>query len=224
MTDKEKYVNRKIKELQDNFKLSFKMTEEIIDISYRQAIDDIQNFIMNTCLDVNNGTIYEGAGNVLRTAAMSAWNTTIASKDIFSQDFFFEGENLTKSILGDMSEFQSLVIDNYIALVTGTTGAKLSEIIGGIVKDGRAQPRTDVQIIRDLGGDIGEVIAGIQVKNYGDSSLESIDVNTDLGLVAPNLGEGFSDSVANTYFNTSIASQLGNMTDFLEKYLDMKTS
>lgn len=44
MTDKEKYVNRKIKELQDNFKLSFKMTEEIIDISYRQAIDDIQNF------------------------------------------------------------------------------------------------------------------------------------------------------------------------------------
>ena len=44
MTDKEKYINRKIKELQDNFKLSFKMTAEIIDISYRQAIDDIQNF------------------------------------------------------------------------------------------------------------------------------------------------------------------------------------
>lgn len=44
MTDKEKYINRKIKELQDNFKLSFKMTEEIIDISYRQAIDDIQIF------------------------------------------------------------------------------------------------------------------------------------------------------------------------------------
>lgn len=44
MTDKEKYISRKIKELQDNFKLSFKMTEEIIDISYRQAIDDIQNF------------------------------------------------------------------------------------------------------------------------------------------------------------------------------------
>lgn len=44
MNDKEKYINRKIKELQDNFKLSFKMTEEIIDISYRQAVNDIQNF------------------------------------------------------------------------------------------------------------------------------------------------------------------------------------
>lgn len=44
MTDKEKYINRKIKELQDDLKLSFKMTEEIIDISYRHAIDDMQNF------------------------------------------------------------------------------------------------------------------------------------------------------------------------------------
>ena len=44
MTDKEKFINRKIKELQDNFKLSFKMTAEIIDISYRQAVNDIQNF------------------------------------------------------------------------------------------------------------------------------------------------------------------------------------
>lgn len=44
MTDKEKFINRKIKELQNNFKLSFKMTEEIIDISYRQAVNDIQNF------------------------------------------------------------------------------------------------------------------------------------------------------------------------------------
>lgn len=44
MSDREKYIDKKIKELQDNLKLSFKMTEEVIDISYRQAVNDIQNF------------------------------------------------------------------------------------------------------------------------------------------------------------------------------------
>ena len=44
MTDKEKYIDKKIKELQNDLKLTFKMTEEIIDISYRQAVNDIQNF------------------------------------------------------------------------------------------------------------------------------------------------------------------------------------
>ncbi len=44
MSDREKYIDKKIKELQDDLKLSFKMTEEIIDISYRQAVNDISNF------------------------------------------------------------------------------------------------------------------------------------------------------------------------------------
>ena len=44
MSDREKYIDKKIKELQDNLKLSFKMTEEVIDISYRQAVNDISNF------------------------------------------------------------------------------------------------------------------------------------------------------------------------------------
>lgn len=44
MSDREKYIDKKIKELQDDLKLSFKMTEEVIDISYRQAVKDIQNF------------------------------------------------------------------------------------------------------------------------------------------------------------------------------------
>ena len=44
MADKEKYIDKKIKELQNDLKLTFKMTEEIIDISYRQAVNDIQNF------------------------------------------------------------------------------------------------------------------------------------------------------------------------------------
>ncbi len=44
MSDREKYIDKKIKELQDDLKLSFKMTEEVIDITYRQAVKDIQNF------------------------------------------------------------------------------------------------------------------------------------------------------------------------------------
>ena len=44
MSDREKYIDKKIKELQDDLKLSFKMTEEVIDITYRQAVNDIQNF------------------------------------------------------------------------------------------------------------------------------------------------------------------------------------
>ena len=44
MTDNSNYIERKIKELQNNMKLSFKMTDEVIDIVYRQAVEDLKKF------------------------------------------------------------------------------------------------------------------------------------------------------------------------------------
>lgn len=44
MTDNSNYIEKKIKELQNDMKLSFKMTDEVIDIVYRQAVEDLKKF------------------------------------------------------------------------------------------------------------------------------------------------------------------------------------
>ena len=54
MSDKEKFIDKKIKELQNDLKLSFKMTDEVIDISYRKAVNDIQNFSTSNKESIKN--------------------------------------------------------------------------------------------------------------------------------------------------------------------------
>lgn len=44
MTDNSNYIEKKIKELQNDMKFSFKMTDEVIDIVYRQAVEDLKKF------------------------------------------------------------------------------------------------------------------------------------------------------------------------------------
>ena len=44
MADNSNYIEKKIKALQEDMKFSFKMTDEVIDIVYRQAVEDTKNF------------------------------------------------------------------------------------------------------------------------------------------------------------------------------------
>ena len=182
-----------------------------------EALNKIKNFIFNTCLQVENGTRY-GVNkiNVLKDAATEVWRETI--KDNVS--FFFEGDNLYKSILGNIGEFQLALQDRYIRMVLMQTNPKVGHIIGSVVKDGRQEPRSDYQLVLAVGGDIGNTILGIQSKNIGNSSMQKVKINSDLGLVAPNLGVVFTDAIVNSYFNTDILFETGNMTEYLREYLN----
>lgn len=185
----------------------------------QEAISKIKNFIFNKCLQVNDGAIYNGV-NVLKKAAEATWDEVIGNKSLDQQDFFFEGSNLYKSVLGKGGEFQASLIDKYVRMVLGQENEKIGQIIGNIVKDGRKEPRSDFQLMIDLGADIGNTILGIQVKNIGETSLQEVKINSDLGLIAPNLGVEFSDAITNSYFNTDIASQVGDIQNYLKEYLE----
>ena len=182
-----------------------------------KALEQIKNFIFNSCLHVNEGARY-GVNkiNVLKDAATETW------REIIKEDssFFFEGDNLSKSVLGNIGEFQLALQDKYVRMVLQQTNNKLGRIIGSIIEDGRQEPRSDYQLIVELGGDVGNTIVGIQSKNIGNGSMQKVKVNTDLGLVAPNLDGGFVDAIVNSYFNTNILFETGNMTEYLIEYLN----
>lgn len=183
-----------------------------------QALKKIKDFIFNSCLQVENGTQY-GVNkiNILKESAIEVWRE-ILGEDIY---FFFEGDNLYKSVLGKIGEFQLALKDRYIRMVLSQTNPKIGHIIGNIISDDkRLEPRSDYQLILDLGGDIGDTIIGIQSKNIGNSSMQEVKINTDLGLVAPNLGYNFVDAITNSYFNTSIEAEVGDMTNYLTEYLN----
>lgn len=181
------------------------------------TLEKVYDFIMNDCLQVDNGYNYPDKGNVLKRAATYAWNSV--EEKILSgiEGFWFEGKNLSKGVLGAGGEFQVKLINAYVSLVTGN-GA-LGTIIGGIVKDNRAEPRTDVQIIKELGGDMGAYIAGIQVKNVNEDTQTHLSISSDLELIAPNLSEDFRDAMANSMFNTNIKSIVGDAEALLQKYV-----
>lgn len=186
----------------------------------QKALNSIKDFIFNTCLQVNAGASYNGV-NILKKAAEETWSEVVGNKPIDSQDFFFEGDNLYKSILGKGGEFQLALQDKYIRLVLSQTNTEIGHIIGDIIKDNRQEPRSDYQLVLELGGDIGETILGIQSKNIGNTSMQKIEIKSDLDLIAPNLGIGFTDAIVNSYFNTNILFEVGNMTEYLRNYLNV---
>lgn len=181
------------------------------------TLNDIRHFILDTCLQINSGFVYDGKGNVLKKAAESAWSSIEGEIMSGIESFWLEGRNLSKGLLGAGGEFQVKLISNYLAIVSGNNA--LAKIIGGIIQDGRAEPRTDVQIISELGGDMGSVVAGIQVKNVNENTASHLSVSSDLDLIAPNLPDGLRDTLANSMFNSDIRSMVDDVQELLENYL-----
>ncbi len=183
-----------------------------------RALAAVKNFIMNDCLHVSNGFNYPDKGNILEKSANYVWNSVEEKIMSGIEGFFFEGVNLSKGLLGAGGEFQVKLISTYVSMVTGN-GA-LSQIIGGIIEDNRAEPRSDVQIIKELGGDIGTFIAGIQVKNVNEDTQTHLSISSDLELIAPNLPGAFRDTLANSMFNTDIKAMVGDVEALLKKYVE----
>lgn len=181
------------------------------------ALNQVKKFILDVCLQVDSGFVYEEKGNILKKAANYAWNSVEEKVMAGIETFWFEGRNLSKGLIGAGGEFQVKLISAYLSMVTGN-GA-LASIIGGIIQDGRAEPRSDVQIISALGGDMGDVVAGIQVKNVNEKTASDLSVSSDLELIAPNLPDELRDVFANSMFNSDINSAVGDSQDLLENYL-----
>ena len=181
------------------------------------ALNQVKKFILDVCLQVDKGFVYEEKGNILKKAANYAWNSVEDKIMSGIETFWFEGRNLSKGLIGAGGEFQVKLISAYLSMVTGN--GVLASIIGGIIQDGRAEPRSDVQIISALGGDMGDVVAGIQVKNVNEKTASALTVSSDLELIAPNLPDELRDVFANSMFNSDINSAVGDSQDLLENYL-----
>jgi hypothetical protein len=169
---------------------------------------------------LNNGSCVIEGHDILYEAFQRAWKKNAGTIESFVSSLLV-GNNLSAGLKGVLGEFQADIIFEYMQIACAVTNPKLGRIIGGIGGGKRGQPRADYQIIIELGGgdQIGQLVAGIQVKNYSDSMMSHIEINTDLGLIAPNIGSGFTDTVVNAQFNKDIASMAGTGTGTIDKFL-----
>lgn len=181
----------------------------------RKIYGRFYKFLVKT---LNDGSCVINGHNILSDAFKKAWQKNAGTVEAFI-DSMMVGANLSAGLKGVLGEFQADIIFEYMNIACEVTDPKLGRIVGGITGGKRGQPRTDYQILEELDGDIGPLIAGVQVKNYNDSMMKSIDINTDLGLIAPNLGDGFTDTLVNAQFNKDIASMAGTGTGTIDKFL-----
>lgn len=176
---------------------------------------------------LNNGSCIIEGNDILHQAFQKAWEKNAGTPEAFL-DSLMVGNNLSAGLKGVLGELQADIIFEYLQITRQTTNPMLGEIIGGIAGGKRGQPRADYRILEELGAsnEVGQLIAGIQVKNYSDSMMSSVDINTDLGLIAPNIGQGFTDTIVNAQFNKDIAAQAGtgagSIDRFLKKYLEAR--
>lgn len=168
-----------------------------------KARQEVKNFLMNR--------IEASSNPDLNKAFNLAWSK-------LPTDFFFEGDNIIKGVLGNPSEFALDVAVNYVSLKTGQHNSLLSGVIGDIATGKRGQPRSDYDLLVTIGQK--PVHVGIQSKNVDKTGYNDIEVNTDLGLMMPNLGSDMTTSIANYKFNASIAAAIGDMEAELGEYLN----
>lgn len=169
----------------------------------KQARQEVKDFLINRIKASSDPTLYK--------AFNLAWSK-------LPTDYFFEGNNVIKGVLGNPGEFALDVAINYVAFKTGKHNALLSGIIGDLATGKRGQPRSDYELLAMIGQK--PVSVGVQVKNVDKSGYNDIEANTDLGLMMPNLGEDMTTSIANYKFNASIAEKIGDMEAELGDYLN----
>ena len=178
---------------------------------FEKAYNQIKDFIL--------GPLLKGS-DILKQAATKAWNAIVGDVKSELRGYFFEGANVYKSVLGNGGEFQLKVIDNYLAIATGKYNEGLGKVVGGIGSGKRQEPRSDFQIMSTLGADVGNFVAGIQVKNVSEGTGTTIHISTDLELMAPGLPEGFRDTLANSMFNSDIKSAAPDIEQTLKDYVE----
>lgn len=181
------------------------------DAEFEKYYNSIKDFMLTPLLK---------GSEILQEAATKAWTSLAGDVHQAIRDYFFEGDNLYKSILGNGGEFQLQIIHNYLALSSEKYGGALGNVIGGIGTGKRQEPRSDFQIMSMLDADIGNFVAGIQVKNVSESTATKIHISTDLELMAPGMPEGLRDTLANSMFNSDIKAHVPDIEATLKSYVE----
>lgn len=170
----------------------------------KESINYIKNFLFKD---------YNSASDSMKKAMDSAWNGIGGNKDILAQDFFFEGENYKKIILGQIGEFSNLVLNYYLKNNRSNKAIppKLMAIIGSDFENGQ-QYHSDIEIMLACGADVNQ-----QTKNINEES--QIPVNTNALLIAPNFGDEFITPLVNLFANSDYrGATIDDFKKVLEKF------
>lgn len=195
------WTKKELQELsQSNPKEIQKIREEI-----RQAVKYIHDFLFKD---------YSKASKKMQKAMKKTWTELMGGKDILQQDFFFEGENYTKTILGQIGEFGNRVFDEYLRLNASDEALppKLIKIMGSDFQNGQ-QMHSDIEILLACGASVNQ-----QTKNVSDDA--TIPVNTNAALVEPLFGQEIISPLVNYFAAKDYNSLHSNLINSFEKIFE----
>ena len=170
----------------------------------RKSINEMKKFIYSKM----GGTSPE-----FQEAVKETWKEIFPSmgEDVLLRNFFFEGENYIKALLGQSGEFFNQVLTRYMNKIVPQSKPMLSQIIGSTIKGGQ-QPRSDLQIMLACGAQIN-----FQTKNI--DATTSIETNTSAELISKNFGVDLIDPLVNFYANASYEDTHRDIIPDIEKFL-----
>lgn len=201
-----KWTKNQLKNIRNDNTPEGKQYAEKVKKEVKKALDMMYDFLFSN---------YGSATLEMQRAMKAAWNQLNPNENILANDFFFEGDNSTKVLKGQIGEFSNLVLEKYLEQIkTSNTSPKLAEIIGSILKGGQ-EPRSDLQIMLQCGADIN-----FQTKNIKDTT--TVTTNTTAELIAKNFDENIIDPLVNYYANASYGASHHSMIQQLEDILESR--
>lgn len=211
--------NPKLQEFDITTVSKYEYTKENLDLLFKDPTkkDELSKLRMEARKSINKMKefIYSkmnGTSPEFQEAVKETWKEIFPSmgEDVLLRNFFFEGRNYIKALLGQGGEFFNDVLVRYINKLAGNKPL-LSQIIGSEIKGGQ-QPRSDLQIMTACGAKIN-----FQTKNIDETN--TIETNTSAELINGNFGADLIDPLVNFYANASYPSVHGNIIPDIENFL-----
>lgn len=192
------------KELQKLYESNPKEIQKIRE-ELTQSIKYIHDFLFKD---------YSKASEKMQKAMKTTWSELMGGKDTLQQDFFFEGENYTKTILGQVGEFSNRVLNEYLRLNASDKALppKLIRIMGSDFEGGQ-QMHSDIEILLACGASVNQ-----QTKNVSEDA--TIPVNTNAALVEPLFGQEVISPLVNYFAASDYNSLHSNLLDSFKKIFE----
>lgn len=200
---KQKYNKDNIDKLLKSNAPEDKQKLEKLRMDMRKSLNEMKQFLLSGI----------PADNDLQKAVEETWNSVLpVGEDMLLRNFFFEGKNYQKALLGQPGEFYNKVILLYLSKkVNNPIGIN---IIGSLLKGGQ-QPHSDLQIMVGLNADIG-----FQTKNVNVHNKKNIKANTNADLIRNNFGDNMISVLVNYFTNTDYAPSHSDVLDSIKDVLE----
>lgn len=157
---------------------------------------------------------YNQASPKMQKAMKTVWNQLMGGRDILQQDFFFEGQNYTKIVLGQIGEFAHHVWTEYLRLNAEDKAIppKLVQIIGSDFINGQ-QYHSDLEIMLACGAKVNQ-----QTKNVNED--RKIPVNTNAALVEPLFGREIISPLVNYFAALDYQAEHGDLLKYFKQIFE----